>query len=171
MNLLIIFSLFTALFGNKPQTPIDITDIILKSKVIANKTFNEDAMGNKYDIRKPWHIYDQVIDDPNLKQMIDKESDRNLAGKIKMLSLTKSRCSDIALVNDKILMADNPNYLVVMQHPVLNTRTKHFTTVLWIRDKSWSSGFCVELEFKVVQGRSVFIRGQGLTPSDIQEVN
>jgi hypothetical protein len=74
------------------------------------------------------------------------------------------------MVNESSLKANDPDYLIEIQNPALNTHTGIYKTVLWIRDKSWSSGFCLVVVFKIMDRHCRFLKATPLTPSDIQDV-
>lgn len=152
------------------EKSLDITDIILKSKEIADKNFEEDAMGNKYSKSKPWHIYTETIENASFKQMLGSDFNIPMTEPLKELNFNGKSIKKISIINEKRLLANDSSFLVEMQSPFLNKHSGTYATVLWIRDKSWSSGFCIIVEFKIINNKGKFLRGKPLTPTDIQEL-
>ena len=59
---------------------------------------------------------------------------------------------------------------VEIQTPYFSKQKNVYSTIFWIRDKSWTSGFCVLIYFKIVNYKCVFVKGEPMVVSDLQEI-
>jgi hypothetical protein len=170
MKILLIILLGYFCNGCASDLSLDVSDIISKSKQIADKNLDVDAMDNKYSSKKDWHIYSKFIENANLQQILQGGNKSLEKTSYKKLHIGSSLGNKFLLISKKDLKADDKYNIVEMLIPVYNTNKKIYETVIWIRDKSWSSGFCIIVKFKIKNNKSRFVSAEFLTPTDIEEV-
>lgn len=168
MKLLLMFFGFI-LNSNIVISPLNIDDVIYKSKIVADKHFIKDAMGNRY-ARKPWRIYYKFVDNNSLKNLLSsKNTVVSLDTNLKLILIKKTEIKP-QIVFTKLIKADNSFNLIEIQRPIYNKTKKLYSSVLWIRDKSWTSGFCICFDFKIIGNKCLLYKTFPITVSDIQDL-
>lgn len=164
---LIILLVMTSLI-NTSVCKLDISDIVEKSNRIAVSYFKKDAMGNDYH-PKPWQVYYKFVNKNSLANILFNKSGKN----DKLLSADSYRFklnSKKGKIRDSNQLKANLDFnYIEIQIPQPSNLKNRYSTILWIRDKSWTSGFCILVDFKIVNGVCKFIKGTPLVISDIQE--
>ncbi|WP_156305440.1 hypothetical protein [Sphingobacterium endophyticum] len=162
------FILISVLYfsGSKQITPkLDVTDLIINAMIIGSRDFDADITGEKY-VKKPWRIYNKFIDKGSYETVLSYD--------VPGLALAKEQNFLSVSVNDSIsltstydLKGESSFNFVEIQRPYYNFKESAFSTIIWVRDKSWSGGFCIQAYFNIINGKCEFIRGKGFYISDV----
>lgn len=160
--------LFSILYLNglgQGTSKLDVTDLISNAMIVGSRDFDTDITDQKY-VKKPWRIYNAFIDKESYKTFLSYDIPGLTLAKEEIL-LSVSVNDSISLTNTFDLKGESPFNFVQIQRPYYNFKQSAFSTIIWVRDKSWSGGFCIHAYFNIINGKCEFISGKGFFMSDI----
>jgi hypothetical protein len=155
------------------QNRIDFTDLLLETEKIADSKFNVDGFGKPYLKQIPWYVFSQCVENSTLEKiiLINNEKDSlNIKNYNKRLIRIKET-NRLKLINEynKIFKAENNFYLVRLITPVYNVSKNYYASIIWIKNRSWTSGFHIYITFKIDNSIAKLISMQHFALTDVTE--
>lgn len=153
---------------NNAHHKLDISDIITKSKQIADSHFSNDANGNVYSKSKYWCVYNKYVDKNSLSGLL-KDTKWEKSTDTLNTFIVNRQVKRIKIIYSNTIKANETFNFIVLQKPVYNASQGIYNSIIWIRDKSWTSGFFIFVYYRIINHKCWFIKGKPLVISDIQD--
>ncbi|GAA4333499.1 hypothetical protein GCM10023149_40300 [Mucilaginibacter gynuensis] len=169
MNKMLIAMMLMLNLHNSDQS-LDISDIIKKSEKIASVKFDKDVMDNKYTAKK-WVVCNRFVKNNDLSNILQDANKGECVDSTASYSLNIDSYKQSETTNPISMKADEDFNYVEVVTPCYDKKRNVFTTILWIKDKSYTSGFCILVDYKVVKNKCIFIKGYPMVISDIQQID
>lgn len=148
---------FTFISCQQKNSEIDITEIIEKAHIIADKYFSVDVSGIPYNSEKKWLVYNKTINNEDFNSLLkegSKTSDsledvRSVYSDMKYNLIIKETERNKLIEDYKsIYKEENDYYLVRLNRPIKN-KNGIYRTYIWINANKWRCGFHIYVEFKI----------------------
>ncbi len=170
---IIVLSILIFSCGSMDQKKIDFTDLLLETEKIADQKFNMDGFGKPYLSNIPWYVFNQYIYNSALQNIVLKsnesdslETDYYKKGTIKIRETNK-----LKPINEyrKIFKAENDFYLVRLLTPIYNRSKNCYASIIWIKNRSWTSGFHVYVTFQIIDSTAKLISMHHFVLTDVND--